>query len=203
MTVGFARRAAEYKRANLVFSDIDRLLEIGSGRIQFIFSGKAHPKDISGKEIIKEVVQSAKRLSDSINIVFIENYNMWLGRLITSGVDVWLNTPIRPKEASGTSGMKATLNGVPNFSILDGWWAEGCVHGENGWAIGSIDSCDDQSDANSLYKILESDIIKTYYNHRKDWVQIMRNSIKTGVDFTAHRMVAEYQDKYYRTRVKI
>ena len=203
LTVGFARRAAEYKRANLIFSDVDRLLEIGSGRIQFIFSGKAHPKDISGKEIIKEVVQSAKRLSDSINIVFIENYNMWLGRLITSGVDVWLNTPIRPKEASGTSGMKATLNGVPNFSILDGWWAEGCVHGKNGWAIGSIDSCDDQSDANSLYKILEGDIIKTYYNDKKNWVQIMRDSIKTGVDFTAHRMVAEYQDKYYKTRVKI
>ena len=202
LTIGFARRAAEYKRASLVFSDIDRLAEMGKGKIQFIFSGKAHPKDLGGKDIIKEVIQNANTLADSIRVVFIENYNMWLGRLITSGVDLWLNTPIRPKEASGTSGMKATLNGVPNFSILDGWWAEGCAHKDNGWAIGSIDSCNDESDAKSLYEILQNEIIKIYYNDKKSWTKIMKNSIQTGVDFTAHRMVLEYQNKYYKTKVK-
>ncbi len=202
LTIGFARRAAEYKRASLVFSDIDRLAEMGKGKIQFIFSGKAHPKDLGGKDIIKEVIQNANTLADSIRVVFIENYNMWLGRLITSGVDLWLNTPIRPKEASGTSGMKATLNGVPNFSILDGWWAEGCMHKENGWAIGSIDSCNDESDANSLYEILQNEIIKIYYSDKKNWTKIMRNSIQTGVDYTAHRMVLEYQNEYYKTKVK-
>ena len=203
LTIGFARRAAEYKRANLVFSDIDRLLEMGRGKVQFIFSGKAHPKDDGGKDLIREVIQNANKLSNSINIVFLENYNMTLGRLITSGVDLWLNTPIRPMEASGTSGMKATLNGVPNFSILDGWWAEGCVHGKNGWAIGSANLGDDDSDANSLYEILKNDIIKVYYSDKERWTRIMRNSIKTGVDFTAYRMVIEYQNKYYMTKVKM
>ena len=197
LTIGFARRAAEYKRAGLIFSNIEKLIEIGSGKIQMIFSGKAHPNDIKGKQIIKEVVNNAHQLVDEVNIVFLENYNMHLGRLITSGVDLWLNTPIRPNEASGTSGMKAALNGVPNFSVIDGWWAEGCKDNENGWAIGSPDSCNDIADAESLYFKLENQIINTFYNDKIKWTQIMKNSIKTGVDFTAHRMVNDYKDKFY------
>ena len=198
LTIGFARRAAEYKRAGLIFSNIEKLIEIGSGKIQMIFSGKAHPNDIKGKQIIKEVVNNANQLVDEVNIVFLENYNMHLGRLITSGVDLWLNTPIRPNEASGTSGMKAALNGVPNFSVIDGWWAEGCKDNENGWAIGSPDSCNDIADAESLYFKLENQIINTFYNDKIKWIQIMKNSIKTGVDFTAHRMVNDYKDKFYK-----
>ena len=198
LTIGFARRAAEYKRAGLIFSNIEKLIEIGSGKIQMIFSGKAHPNDIKGKQIIKEVVNNANQLVDEVNIVFLENYNMYLGRLITSGVDLWLNTPIRPNEASGTSGMKAALNGVPNFSVIDGWWAEGCKDNENGWAIGSPDSCNDIADAESLYFKLGNQIINTFYNDKIKWIQIMKNSIKTGVDFTAHRMVNEYKDKFYK-----
>ena len=198
LTIGFARRAAEYKRAGLIFSNIEKLIEIGSGKIQMIFSGKAHPNDIKGKQIIKEVVNNANQLVDEVNIVFLENYNMHLGRLITSGVDLWLNTPIRPNEASGTSGMKAALNGVPNLSVIDGWWAEGCKDNENGWAIGSPDSCNDIADAESLYFKLENQIINTFYNDKIKWIQIMKNSIKTGVDFTAHRMVNDYKDKFYK-----
>ena len=198
LTIGFARRAAEYKRAGLIFSNIEKLIEIGSGKIQMIFSGKAHPNDIKGKQIIKEVVNNANQLVDEVNIVFLENYNMHLGRLITSGVDLWLNTPIRPNEASGTSGMKAALNGVPNFSVIDGWWEEGCKDNENGWAIGSPDSCNDIADAESLYFKLENQIINTFYNDKIKWIQIMKNSIKTGVDFTAHRMVNDYKDKFYK-----
>ena len=163
-----------------------------------IFSGKAHPNDIKGKQIIKEVVKNANQLVDSVNIVFLENYNMHLGRLITSGVDLWLNTPIRPNEASGTSGMKAALNGVPNFSVIDGWWSEGCIDNSNGWAIGSPDSCNDKADADSLYFKLENQIINTFYNDKIKWAQIMKNSIKTGVDFTAHRMVNDYKNKFYK-----
>lgn len=198
LTIGFARRAAEYKRAGLIFSNIEKLIEIGSGKIQMIFSGKAHPNDTKGKQIIKEVVKNANQLADSVNIVFLENYNMHLGRLITSGVDLWLNTPIRPNEASGTSGMKAALNGVPNFSVIDGWWAEGCIDNSNGWAIGSPDFCNDKADADSLYSTLENQIVNTFYNDKIKWTQIMKNSIKTGVEFTAHRMVNDYKNKFYK-----
>ena len=168
LTIGFARRSTEYKRARLIFKNLDRLLEIGKDKIQIIFSGKAHPKDYGGKEIIKEILDVSKNINNKIKIVFLENYNMRLGKLITSGVDVWLNTPLRPNEASGTSGMKAALNGVPNLSILDGWWAEGCIDGKNGWSIGSPDYCDDKSDAESLYERLKNDVIPLYYNKKNN-----------------------------------
>jgi starch phosphorylase len=198
LTIGFARRSAEYKRAKLIFLDLDRLIRLGKNKLQIIFAGKAHPKDQVGKEIIQGVVENANRLRGEVKIIFLENYNMRLGRLITSGVDVWLNTPLRPNEASGTSGMKAALNGIPNLSILDGWWAEGCKHGENGWAIGSSDKCDDKEDAESLYQLLENEVIPTFYENTGKWNQIMRNSIRTSVQFTAHRMIEEYKEKYYQ-----
>ena len=121
-----------------------------------------------------------KILIKNIKIIFLENYNMWLGRLITSGVDVWLNTPLRPNEASGTSGMKASLNGVPNLSVLDGWWAEGCVDGVNGWAVGDPKEPSDDSDANHLYELIEKKVIPLYYGEKDDWVSMMKESIKTG-----------------------
>ena len=202
LTIGFARRAAEYKRARLIFSDIDRLTKLGNNKLQIIFAGKAHPKDKTGKDIIREIVENANKMMGDVKIIFLENYNMWLGRLITSGVDIWLNTPLRPNEASGTSGMKAALNGIPNLSTLDGWWAEGCKHGENGWAIGSSDSCNDESDAESLYQLLEDDVIPTFYNNKDKWKQMMRNSIHTATDFTAHRMIEEYNQKFYQNHIK-
>ena len=138
LTIGFARRFATYKRANLVFSDLERLREIGAGKIQFVFSGKAHPRDEGGKALIKSIFDSAKDLENEIPVAFLEDYSMATGLAMTGGVDIWLNNPIRPMEASGTSGMKAAMNGVPNCSILDGWWPEGCEHGVNGWAIGRL-----------------------------------------------------------------
>src|SRR4030042_6344356 len=136
LTIGFARRATGYKRSTLIFSDLHRLLEVTRrGKIQMVFAGKAHPRDEDGKRLIKEIHEYAKNLKGQIEIVYLENYNMDLAAMLTSGVDVWLNTPIPPMEASGTSGMKAAHNGVVNFSVLDGWWLEGCVEGVTGWAI--------------------------------------------------------------------
>ena len=198
LTVGFARRAATYKRAQLIFNDMDRLIEIGRGKLQIIFSGKAHPKDEGGKALIKNIVQSAKNFTGHIKIIYLENYNMWLGRLITSGVDVWLNTPLRPNEASGTSGMKAALNGVPNLSVLDGWWAEGCVDEVNGWAVGDPKEPSDDSDANHLYELIEKKVIPLYYGEKDDWVSMMKESIKTGVEYTSYRMVKDYHENYYK-----
>ncbi|NQU29006.1 MAG: alpha-glucan family phosphorylase [Candidatus Marinimicrobia bacterium] len=198
LTLGFARRAASYKRARLIFRDLDRLVEIGQGKIQIIFAGKAHPKDDLGKDILKDIVGNANRLFGTVKVVFLENYNMWLGRIITAGVDVWLNTPVRPHEASGTSGMKATLNGIPNLSVLDGWWDEACQDGVNGWAIGSRSETDDEKDADHLYSILEHQVIPTYYNDQDRWLKLIRAAIKTGVRFTAHRMMRDYENQLYK-----
>ena len=197
LTIGFARRAAEYKRAKLIFRDIDRLKRICKGKVQIVFAGKAHPNDDGGKKLIKDVVTNASKLFGEVKVVYLENYNMWLGKLITSGVDIWLNTPLRPNEASGTSGMKAALNGIPNFSIIDGWWAEGCKNGINGWSIGNEQYPNDKEDANNLYNVLENEIIPTFYENKSKWINMMRESIKTGVDFTAYRMVNEYNNKFY------
>ncbi|MBC8215045.1 MAG: alpha-glucan family phosphorylase [Candidatus Marinimicrobia bacterium] len=197
LTLGFARRAAEYKRARLIFHDLERLIEISEGKLQIVFAGKAHPNDRGGKQIIQNIVEDANRLFGKVKVVFLENYNMWLGKLITSGVDVWVNTPLRPNEASGTSGMKAALNGIPNLSILDGWWAEACRHGENGWAIGNPDKADDERDAASLYNTLEKEVIPAYYSDHDIWLNLMRESIKTSVQYTAHRMIQDYNERYY------
>ena len=153
LTLGFARRVATYKRSTLLFTDPERLLEIATaaGGMQIIYAGKAHPQDEPGKALIHKVVEDGARFSNSLlRIVYLENYGWDLGALMTAGVDVWLNTPRRPYEASGTSGMKAALNGVPSLSILDGWWIEGCIEGFTGWAI--EDGADDAAEANSLYK---------------------------------------------------
>ena len=193
LTIGFARRFATYKRANLVFSDIERLREIAGGEIQFVFSGKAHPRDEGGKQLIRDIYGSAKQIEGEIPVAFLENYDMDTGLAITSGVDIWLNNPIRPLEASGTSGMKAAMNGVPNCSILDGWWPEGCQHGVNGWAIGeSEDDRDDERDANNIYSVLEHEVLPAWRQGSTVWANIMRSSIATSARFTGARMITDY-----------
>ncbi|MEA1864413.1 MAG: alpha-glucan family phosphorylase [Euryarchaeota archaeon] len=196
-TLGFARRVAMYKRADLIFSNPDRLVNIAknTGPIQIILAGKAHPRDTEGKELIKTIFGDIKRLKDDIKIVFLENYDMELAKFIIPGVDVWLNTPKRPLEASGTSGMKACLNGVPSLSILDGWWLEGCIECVTGWAIGSIDEdqSDDSKDAEDLYDKLERVILPMFYGDWGAWAQIMRHTIAFNSSFfNSHRMVQQY-----------
>jgi len=205
-TIGFARRATAYKRAELLFSDIDRLKHLSKtvGRIQIVFAGKAHPSDTQGKEIIQHIKHMADHLAPTIKLVFLENYNMFVGKLMTSGVDVWLNTPKRPLEASGTSGMKAAANGVPSLSIPDGWWVEGCIEGLTGWAIGSEfvtgmdDAQIDKFDSNMLYEKLENDILPLFYNNPFGYALVMRNAIAINASyFNTHRMVKQYLVRAY------
>ncbi len=202
-TIGFARRATAYKRPDLVFTDIERLASICSlhGGMQFVFSGKAHPNDYYGKELIKKINNLSVQLRDKINIVFLENYDMEIARQMVAGVDLWLNTPKRPNEASGTSGMKAAHNGVPSLSILDGWWIEGCIEGITGWAIGSVaddGQSSDADDAESLYDKLEKNVLKTFYRQHGPWVDIMRYSIAINASFfNTHRMVQQYVTNAY------
>lgn len=198
-TIGFARRATEYKRGALLFSDIERLRWISreKGKVQVIYAGKAHPRDHNGKEIIKRIFEAKRILGGDVEIAYLENYNIKQGAMLTAGADVWLNTPEPPLEASGTSGMKAAINGVPNFSILDGWWIEGCIEDETGWAIGSLASNsqgrNDWQDANSLYEKLEKTILPTYYMDREKYIRMMRYSISiNGSYFNTHRMMMEY-----------
>jgi len=196
-TIGFARRATQYKRMDLIFSDLDRLRRIAAhvGRIQLIFAGKAHPKDWPGKELIKRIFEVARRLKDDIKIVYLNNYDMALARMITSGVDLWLNTPQKPLEASGTSGMKAAHNGVPSLSVLDGWWIEGHIEGVTGWSIGSAPSEPDGygKEAQEIYDKLEHVILPMYYREREKWIDIMRHSIALNASFfNTQRMVQQY-----------
>ena len=164
-----------------------------------MFSGKAHPKDEGGKQLIRDIFASAKEVADDIPVAFIENYDMATGLAMTSGVDIWLNNPIRPLEASGTSGMKAAMNGVPNCSILDGWWPEGCEHGVNGWAIGqSEDERDDERDANNIYNVLEHEVLPLWDEGPERWAKLMRASIATSARFTGTRMIADYLHFYNR-----
>jgi len=209
LTIGFARRFPTYKRATLIFRDLDRLLTIMLDRqrpVQLVFAGKAHPADDPGKAIIQQIYNLSKHHMTAGRIAFIEDYDMHMARYLVQGVDVWLNTPIRSREASGTSGQKAALNGVPNLSVLDGWWAEG-YNGANGWAIGDPDGSaisDDAVDVESLYSALESEIVPLYYDRDLDkvprgWVRLMRESMRTCTPvYSSRRMLKDYL-KLYRT----
>ena len=205
LTIGFARRFTSYKRADLMFFDLKRFLKIcEKGRVQIIYSGKAHPKDTPGKDIIKKIVEIAKAINDNVTIVFIKNYCIEVALKLVSGVDIWLNTPLRPREASGTSGMKAVHNGVINFSILDGWWIEGHIEGVTGWSIGpkpvesSLIPVSDATDAEDLYYKLENLIIPMYYNDRGQWIRVMKNSIsKLAYYFNTNRMMRRYVTEAY------
>jgi starch phosphorylase len=202
LTIGFARRVATYKRGDLLFRDIERLKSISSqvGPLQVIYAGKAHPQDQGGKELIKRIFQAKGALKKDIKIAYLENYNMTVGKMMTSGVDLWLNTPQPPLEASGTSGMKAALNGVPSLSVLDGWWIEGCIEGETGWSIAEKGSADASNDAASLYSKLEQIIIPMFYHERDHFIDVMLHSIAlNGSFFNTHRMVQQYVlNAYFR-----
>ncbi len=210
ITICFARRFATYKRAVLLFHDIDRLGKICHGNVQFIFAGKAHPKDQMGKDYIKKIFESGEYLYENygVKVVVMENYNMDLSHMLVSGADIWLNTPDRYREASGTSGMKASLNGVLNLSVQDGWWLEGYkMNPLAGWAIGPDDSDPDDPgvsnnwdiDSNVIYELLEKDIIPAYMDH-DDWVFRQKNAIALAAYFNTHRMIEEYAEKAYKLK---
>jgi len=209
LLVGFARRAATYKRADLILGDEKALKRLFDHGVQLVYAGKAHPRDLQGKALIGKVVEASKK--HPTHVVFLENYDMKLGALLTRGVDVWLNNPRRPLEASGTSGMKAAMNGVPNLSILDGWWPEGCEHGVTGWKIGDPDPNDDafderdiarvdKRDRELLYQTLERDVLPAY-GERSRWLAIMRASIAMSQwRFASDRMIEDYVTRVYAAR---
>jgi starch phosphorylase len=208
-TIGFARRATGYKRADLILADLDRLRQIAknAGQFQIIYAGKAHPNDGGGKDIIRRIFQAKKALRKTVPVVFLDDYNLELGGKITSGVDLWLNTPQFPLEASGTSGMKAALNGVPSLSILDGWWVEGHIEGVTGWCIGESRRSaagnaptDNAAEAESLYAKLEGVILPMFYNDRAKFLEVMQHAIAiNGSFFNTQRMVQQYiTDAYLR-----
>lgn len=199
MTIGFARRAATYKRGDLIFRDRDRLRWIARtvGGLQIVFGGKAHPRDGGGKELIRRIAQHARELQGQIRVVYVEDFSWEWAPLLYSGVDLWLNTPKRPQEASGTSGMKAALNGVPSLSILDGWWIEGCLEGVTGWGFGDRagDADDEAYEAGSLYHKLERVIAPMFYSNPEAYARVMRGAIAAnGSFFNTHRMVSQYLD---------
>ncbi|WP_447976938.1 alpha-glucan family phosphorylase [Candidatus Nitrospira bockiana] len=208
LTIGFARRATAYKRATLIFRDLDRLNDLAQrvGPFQLVFAGKAHPRDREGKELIQEVFRVRDALRGRIAIAYLGNYDMALGRLLCSGVDVWLNTPLPPLEASGTSGMKAAVNGVPSLSILDGWWVEGHIEGVTGWSIGDrVEAClepkagMDACHAEALYHKLGETVIPCFYKDRARYIDIMRHAMAlNGSFFNTQRMVAQYVHNAYR-----
>jgi starch phosphorylase len=202
LTIGFARRATTYKRADLLLTDLDRLRAIAAnaGAIQVLYAGKAHPQDQGGKELIARIFQAREKLHPDIRLAYVQNYDLELAKLLTAGVDVWLNTPHPPMEASGTSGMKAALNGVPSFSVLDGWWIEGCIEGVTGWAIGKDgrEGGDGSRVADSLYSTLEQVVIPLFYHDRQRFLQIMTHAIAlNGSFFNTHRMLQQYVLKAY------
>jgi starch phosphorylase len=203
-TLGFARRAATYKRADLIFGDLNRLREVRrrGGPIQIVYGGKAHPSDEEGKAVIRRVFEAARALRDDIPVVYVENYDMHWARLLLSGADLWVNNPRQPYEASGTSGMKAALNGVPSLSVLDGWWVEGCYEGVTGWAIGlEKNPADSSLELTSLYEKLEKQILPAYYDRRQLYVAVMRSAMAlNGSFFSAQRMVEQYARNAYHNR---
>jgi starch phosphorylase len=210
LTIGFARRFATYKRANLMFRDFDRLLRIINNAhmpVQIIFAGKAHPADEPGKLLIQQVYRAVKESRSGGRLIYLEDYDINLARYLVQGVDVWMNTPRRPNEASGTSGMKAALNGALNFSILDGWWREG-YNSKNGWSIGTDTEYanleeQDAADAQSIYETLENQIIPLYYerNHEGiplEWLKMVKENMRTLTpQFSLRRMLKEYVTDYY------
>jgi starch phosphorylase len=209
LTIGFARRFATYKRATLIFHDLERLKRIIHDLyrpVQFIFAGKAHPADDAGKHLLQQVYALAKDPAMGGRIAFIEDYDMHVARYLVQGVDVWLNTPRRPNEASGTSGQKAAMNGVINLSVLDGWWAEG-YNGANGWAVDPLEDADpavqDGHDAEALYRLLEEEVVPLFYKRDIDgiprgWVRLMKESIRSIAPiFCTRRMVKEYAERFY------
>ena len=216
LTIGFARRFATYKRATLIFRDLERITQIlnNSERpVQLIFAGKAHPADKEGQDLIRYIHEISMKPQFKGKIFIVENYNIGIARYLVSGVDVWLNNPRRPMEASGTSGQKASVNGVLNFSVLDGWWAEG-YNSKNGWTIGTNDEYDsyeiqDNADSSSIYSTLENKIILAYYEKDRNgisdkWMKLMKNSIiSTGGRYSTSRMVCDYTDKLYMPLVEL
>lgn len=210
LTIGFARRFASYKRATLIFHDVERLVRLVNNietPVQFIFSGKAHPADQPGKELIERIIRVSRRPDLRARVVFLEDYDMGVARTLVQAVDIWMNNPRRPLEASATSGMKAAVNGVLNLSVLDGWWCE-AFDGENGWAIGQGEEYDDHHyqddlESRSIYDLLEREVIPTFYQRGsdgvpRDWIQMIKHSIRTiAPQFSAHRMAMDYANMYY------
>ena len=191
-TIGWARRFTPYKRPGFLFEDLDKLRELAKkhGPIQIIYGGKAHPNDKGGKELISEIVKLGEDLGENLKLAYLKNYDMYLGKLMTSGVDVWLNTPNPPHEASGTSGMKCALNGVPHLSVRDGWWIEGCIEGETGWSFPT---------PQDLYDVLDAKVLPLFYNDKEAWKKLMRKTIMlNGSFFNAGRMVNEYVKRAYK-----
>lgn len=205
LTIGFARRATAYKRTDLLFKDPERLRSIAlrTGGLQLVYAGKAHPQDTEGKLLIQRIFDAKATLKNEIKITYLPDYDLKLAKLLTAGVDLWLNTPRPPLEASGTSGMKAALNGVPSLSVLDGWWVEGCIEGITGWSIGGTHGSteqtgDDMQDAASLYDSLEHKIVPAFYRDRDEYVDVMRHAIAiNGSFFNTQRMLQQYVLKAY------
>ena len=204
-TIGFARRATAYKRADLIFGDLDRLKDIaaGSGAFQFVFAGKAHPSDAEGKELIRRIYRAKKALRRELRIAYLDDYNMEIAAKMTAGVDLWLNTPQYPLEASGTSGMKAAVNGVPSLSVLDGWWTEGHIEGVTGWSIGGPRSAGApdpgaSGEMDSLYRKLQDVILPLYYKQRPGYISVMQHAIAiNGAFFNTQRMLQQYVSRAY------
>lgn len=205
LTISLARRLVPYKRPLLLYSDLERLLGIGQGKIQIIQCGKANPNDSSAQNFVSQIIEISKKLQGKIRVVYLENYSPLLSRPLVRGSDVWLNTPRRPLEASGTSGMKAAMNGVLNFSILDGWWIEGYkMDSESGFSIGPMDESvtpenNDQQDIDDMYNKLQNEIIPLYYGGRTDWINRMKHAITLGAYFNTNRCIEEYRQKAWQT----
>jgi starch phosphorylase len=205
LTIGFARRASTYKRADFLFHDLDCLKHIARelGPLQLVYGGKAHPNDSGGKDLIRRVFGGTTAVSDTIRSAYVENYDMKWGKLLTSGVDLWLNNPMRPQEASGTSGMKSALNGVPSLSVVDGWWIEGYIEGVTGWAIGSSDIAEDlASEVSGLYDKLEREIVPMFYGRPTRYLEVMRSAIAlNGSFFNTQRMLQQYVANAYSSNL--
>ena len=188
-----------YKRPDLLVTDLERLKQIGRHQpVQIVRAGKAHPRDEGGKHLIETLHRHIDELADVIPVAFLPGYDMEIAGAMVAGVDVWLNTPLRPLEASGTSGMKAAFNGVPNLSILDGWWIEGCIEGITGWSVGNSNSTNSGADAEALYEKIEHKVLPLYHEDRAGWIRVMKGTIaKNAAFFNSHRMMRRYVTEAY------